>query len=100
MESSLNAALRQFEAVEANLTKAEKLMAKIDEKIPSGPSGIAFGEDPEYEKDRRHFDRLYETLPPIDGWKPNVEVPDLNWIAQSSSPWQKSTKYFTGKSMF
>lgn len=78
-ESPLNAALRQFEAVEANLVKAEKVLQSIDAAVPQG---IAFGESPEYEQDCRDFQAIFATLPKIDGWKPDVYVMGLGEIAQ------------------
>ena len=45
-ESPLNAALRQFEAAEANLIKVEKVQSELAAAIPQG---VAFGENPEYE---------------------------------------------------
>lgn len=78
-ESSLNAALRKFEAVEANLGKAEKVLAAIDEAMPSG---LAFvGDDLAYEDNCRAFGLLIESLPPIDGWKPEIIIMDLDAIA-------------------
>ena len=46
-DSPLNAALRHFEAAEANLIKIEKVLGEIEAAIPNG---IAFGENPEYEE--------------------------------------------------
>ena len=80
-ESSLNSALRQFEAVEANLVKTEKVLAAVEEAVPGG---IAFmGDDPAYEDNCRAFYLLLESLPPIDGWKPEIRVMDLDEIAQN-----------------
>lgn len=79
-DSPLNAALRHFEAAEANLNKAEKVLTDIEGAIPSG---IAFGDDPEYEENCRSFDALLESLPKIDGWKPDVSLMGLDEIAQS-----------------
>jgi len=79
-ESPLNAAIRQFEAAEANLNKAEKVLAEIIKAIPCG---IAFvGEDPEYEANCRSFYALLRALPKIDGWKPEITLLDLDQIAQ------------------
>lgn len=78
-ESPLNAALRQFEAVEANLVKAEKVLQAIDAAVPQG---IAFGESPEYEQDCLDFQAIFATLPKIDGWKPDVCVMALDEIGQ------------------
>lgn len=79
-ESPLNAALRHFEATEANLVKAEKLLAEIEAAIPSG---IAFGDNPDYELNCRHLDALITALPKIDGWKPEIALMELDEIAQN-----------------
>ena len=68
-ESSLNSALRQFEIVEANLSKAEKILTEIENNIPSG---IVFGENPNYEMNCQNFVDLLASLPNIDGWKPEM----------------------------
>ena len=79
-ESPLNTALRHFEAAEANLVKAEKLLAEIEATIPSG---IAFGENPDYETSCRNFDVLIAALPKIDGWRPEITLMELDEIAQN-----------------
>lgn len=79
-DSPLNAALRHFEAAEANLVKIEKVLAAIEAAIPKG---IAFGENTEYEDDCRSFAALLASLPKIDGWKPDIVLMDLDEIAQS-----------------
>jgi hypothetical protein len=79
-ESPLNAALRHFEAAEANLIKAEKLLADIEAAIPKG---IAFGENPDYESNCRNFDALIAALPKIGGWKPEITLMELDEIAQN-----------------
>jgi len=73
------AALRQFEASEANLAKLERLW---DEILGSIPQGIVFGEDPQYEEHCRAFDEVLAALPSIGGWKPNIVLFELNGIAQ------------------
>ena len=79
-ESPLNAALRHFEAAEANLVKAEKVLAEIEAAIPQG---IAFGENPDYESSCRNFDALISALPRIAGWKPEIILMELDEIAQN-----------------
>src|SRR5690606_21230647 len=80
-DSPLNAALRHFEAAEANLVKAEKLLSEIESAIPSG---IAFvGDNPEYETNCRNFDALIKALPKIEGWKPEIVLMGLDEIAQN-----------------
>ncbi len=79
-ESPLNSALRHFETAEANLVKADKLLAEIEAAIPSG---IAFGENPDYETNCRNFDALITALPKIDGWKPEITLMELDEIAQN-----------------
>lgn len=78
-ESTLNSALRQFEAVEANLLKAEKVLAEV---VGAIPSGIAFGDDPGYESNCRAFDAILAALPTIDSWKPDIRLMELDEIAQ------------------
>lgn len=79
-ESPLNAALRHFEAAEANLVRAEKLLAEIEAAIPSG---IAFGDNPDYETNCWTLNALIAALPKIDGWKPEIALMELDEIAQS-----------------
>ncbi len=76
----MNAALRQFEAVEANLEKLERLWKDLRGTIPEG---IAFVSDPKYEDLSRAFSDILHTLPKIDGWKPDAEPPDLYELAQN-----------------
>lgn len=78
-ESPLNTALRHFEVVEANLGKAESLLKKIEGAIPKG---IAFGEDPDYERNCRGFSAVFAELPKIDGWKLDIALMDLDEIGQ------------------
>lgn len=79
-DSPLNAALRHFEAAEANLGKAEKVLADIDAAVPKG---VAFGDNPDYESNCRNFDTLLHALPKIDGWKPSISLMELDEIAQN-----------------
>lgn len=79
-DSPLNAALRHFEAVEANLVKAEKVLADIDADVPKG---IAFGDNPEYESNCMDFYALLAALPNINGWKPSISLMELDEIAQN-----------------
>lgn len=79
-DSPLNAALRNFEATEANLIKIEKVLAEIESAIPEG---IAFGENHEYEDNCRTFNALLASLPKIDKWKPEIVLMDLDEIAQN-----------------
>lgn len=78
--SSLDQALRQFEAAEANLTKLERLWREIETLTPSG---IQFGADREYEDRCRSYKGLIGALPMIDGWKATALPEDLEDIAQS-----------------
>lgn len=80
IDSPLNSALRQFEASEANLIKAEKVLAEVEASIPQG---VAFGEDPKHEDNCRSFEALWRSLPRIDGWKPEMQLMGLDEIAQN-----------------
>lgn len=79
-DSPLNAALRHFEAAEANLIKIEKVLSEIEAAIPNG---IAFGEIPEQEENCRSFYALLSSLPKIDQWKPSIALMELDEIAQN-----------------
>jgi hypothetical protein len=79
-DSPMNAALRQFDAAEANLEKLERLWTRIRPMIPSD---IAFVNNPEYDDSCRAFSDILKALPKINGWKPETEPPDLNWLAQN-----------------
>ena len=71
--SSMMYAVKAFDGAEANLRKAERLWAKIDAALPRGNSY-----DPPEDLDdwRRSFQIMIDSLPPIDGWKPEIDVPD------------------------
>lgn len=73
-------ALEQFDASEANITKLQALWTEIEGLIPGG---ISFGENPEYDDRIRAFAEILKALPAIDGWKPAIELLDLNAIAQT-----------------
>lgn len=79
-ESSLNAALRIFEATEANLVKLEKIWIEMESVILSG---VVFLEDSGYENNCRDFENVLASLPKIDGWKPKIYLMNLNEIGQN-----------------
>ncbi|MBS9996962.1 restriction endonuclease [Vibrio alginolyticus] len=79
-ESSLNAALRIFEATEANLVKLEEIWIEMESVIPSG---VVFLEDSGYENNCRDFENVLASLPKIDGWKPKIYLMNLNEIGQN-----------------
>ncbi len=64
--TTLDTALQQFEATEANLAKLDTLWERIANLIPSGP---AFGSPPEYEELCWKFRRILPSLPAIDGFR-------------------------------
>jgi hypothetical protein len=76
----MNAALRQFEASEANLEKLERLWSELLAMIPSG---IEFVTNPQYDDRCRAFHDVFQVLPKIDGWKPEAEPLNLNELAQN-----------------
>lgn len=75
----INAALRDFEATEANLAKLQKL---FDESQKLLPAGVCFGFNPEYEQTCREYADVLAALPSIDGWKPDAYPVDLDGLAQ------------------
>lgn len=79
-ESQLSIALRHFDAAEANLSKAERVLALVDAAIPRS---VSFGSNPEYEMNCNIFQEIYAALPKIDGWKPEIVLHDLNALGQA-----------------
>jgi hypothetical protein len=79
MHSPLMAALQHFETAEANLNKLERVWQKVVDTIPDG---AVFGDNLEYEDACRSFASLVNSLPKIDGWKPEPSLPEINDIAQ------------------
>ncbi|MHB1682957.1 MAG: restriction endonuclease [Bacilli bacterium] len=76
--SSLNKALRQFEAAQANLVKLERVWNELQEMIPAG---IVFGTNEQYEDKLRSYELIINSLPKISGFKPETIPLDLNEIA-------------------
>jgi hypothetical protein len=62
------------------LLKAETVLVDIHAAIPTG---IVFGDNPDYEESCHSFYALLASLPRIDGWKPEIALMDLNDIAQN-----------------
>jgi hypothetical protein len=86
-EVQISEALRQFEAVEANLAKLERLCQEIEKLVPNE---IQFGSDPDYEDRCRSFRDVLSALPMIDGWKPECSFPDLDYLAQKQLDYEES----------
>lgn len=76
---TLDEALRQFEATEANLSKLEKVWVEIEKLTPSD---VQFGGNKEYDRRRMIFKEILQHLPNIDGWNITNIPEDLNTIAQ------------------
>ncbi|SDH43832.1 Restriction endonuclease [Bradyrhizobium sp. Rc2d] len=72
-------ALEQFEAIEANVAKLERLCGDVESLIPTG---ISFCSDPAYEDKCRAAAAILEHMPAIDGWQLKLEFFDLDEIAQ------------------
>jgi Restriction endonuclease len=80
---NLDDALGEFDRVEANLSKIERVWTKLQALIPDW---IVFGEggpdDRQYRDLCRDFARLLTGLPPIDGWSISARPLELAAIAQ------------------
>jgi len=79
VDSPLTEALRQFEATEGNLVKAERLVSEAQALIPKG---ICFGSNSEYDNKCRAIEEIARHLPAIEGWRPALGMLDLDDIAQ------------------
>ena len=58
-KSPLMSALEKFEATEANIAKLERLWSELESLVPSG---ISFGDDPEYEDKTRAYSLLLDVI--------------------------------------
>lgn len=74
-----NKILTALETTEANLTRLERVWARIDGKIPEG---VAFIANAEYDDLRRQYADLVGSLPTIGGFRIEDSTADLNEIAQ------------------
>jgi len=79
--SSLNKAMSQFDVVQANLVKLERVWSELDRMIPA--SGIWFETNEHYEDKLRAYEQIVNALPEISGFKPRTIPWDLNVIAQA-----------------
>ena len=77
--TTLDAALQQFDATEANLGKLEKLWKQISELLPTAP---AFGSPPEYQELCLAFRRVLPGLPAIGGMRIADHLPDYDDVGQ------------------
>ncbi|KYP80056.1 restriction endonuclease [Ferroacidibacillus organovorans] len=79
--TSLNRAISQFGAVQANLVKLERVWSELQGMIPS--SGVWFETNEQYEDKLRAYEQIVNALPEISGFKPKTMPWDLNVIAQA-----------------
>lgn len=80
----LNDALKQFDAVETNLARLDKVMESYEALIPPGISFTAGSpEGLRADELQGAFRDLVASLPPIDGWTIDSALVDLDDIAQS-----------------
>jgi hypothetical protein len=77
--STLDDALAQFEIIEANLSKLDKLWQRIEGLLPQGP---AFGAPPEYDDASFAFRLVLAQMPAIDGLRLVDELPDYDTAGQ------------------
>ena len=77
--STLENALGQFESVESNLSKLEKLWERIERLLPDGP---AFGAPPDYDDACFAFRRILAQMPAIDGFRVNDELSEYDVAGQ------------------
>jgi len=77
--TSLDEALSQFEATEANLGKLEALWAQLRSLLPDG---LEFGSPPEYEELSLAFRKILPSLPAIDGFRVEDRLLDYDQVGQ------------------
>lgn len=79
MSVDLNELLDAFDRAAANLDKLDSVWRRASPMLPSGP---ALGSNPEYDDLARAWTDLCHGLPPIDGWRIDRELPDMEEIGQ------------------
>ena len=80
---NLDEALREFDRVDANLTKLERTWSKMAEVIRRAGT-VAFGspEEREYDQLRRDFKDFVGSLPAIEGWRVSPKSESLAEIVR------------------
>lgn len=79
----LNSALKQFEAVEANLEKLDRTWKQIRELLPEGGS-VTVSDSGKYLALQRSFDHIAKSLPKIDGFEFDLCLLDPDDIARGN----------------
>ena len=77
---NLLSAVRKLDAVAANITKAERVWADIE---ALWPDGVAFISEDAFENLASDYLEIIESLPKIDGWKPQPKIVSPNEIARA-----------------
>ena len=77
---TLDTALQDFEATEANLAKLDNLWKQIEKLLPQGPE---FGSLPEYDELCWAFRRILPSLPAVDGFRIEDHLLDYDAIGQT-----------------
>jgi hypothetical protein len=65
----LNDTLKQFEAVEANLAKLERLWTAIKPLLPGTPNEASVKDPDKYTELERSFSHIAKGMPSVDGFK-------------------------------
>jgi hypothetical protein len=76
---NLDDLLQAMDRAAANLAKLDALWERASPMVPTGPSR---GSPREYDDLRRSWSSLLPGLPPVDGWRVTVELPDADEIGQ------------------
>jgi hypothetical protein len=86
MANHLNEALKQFEAVEANVAKLQRLWEDIEQMLPNLHSTLIEGVNDEavYREKVRLFEHIAKALPSIDGIKFECCIVDCDGIQSTN----------------
>src|SRR5207249_1932929 len=79
-DSALDAALRTFEAVEANIVKLEAIWRDMRALIPDD---LSFDSSDIYDERGRELAAIIAALPAIDGWRLEDKTVDLSSIVRA-----------------
>ena len=81
MAADINDVLKQFDAVQANLHKLERLWETIDQMLPSGNVVEQVADYDAYRDAVRRFQFIATQMPKIDGFSLSWEFPDPDSVA-------------------
>lgn len=80
---TLDSALQQFDRVDANLVRLEKIWRELVELMPEGLLFVTGSGDDRYSQLLRGYETIASSLPLVDGMRPTTIPMEINSISQA-----------------